>query len=278
MTDIVFMILVALLFVVCVVVAALLTNKPKISSIVLTVLALALLVWKAIEFCQYFVDESSFPYEISHWAYLVVGVIVLFSIKPLYLFGGFLAIISGLGYIIGALASPETYISNQHYLIGLSITSHLALLLIGFLLTFNVRRYKSTETIISLLGLFAIVGYGSLIANDILYPSHLSTIHRSAIYQIMTGDLLEYIIDPADITDLMRAFVPIGVLALAVILLFVFFAINRGLYKSRAKKVNLTPETMPLTPVGPIELIKYAATGRKDQRELLVYNLQAATN
>ncbi len=273
-----YMIIVIVGVALCILVAALLTNRPKVSSILVTLIALGLLVWKGYEYGRFFFGGSMFPYEISHWAYLLLGVVVLFSIKPLYLLAGYLATISGIGYLIGAIFGADSMIAtNTYYPIYLSLLSHLLLLFAGLLLVFNVRRYKGSDAVFGLLGLNVLIAYGYLLYEGVIYSDYTSIIKTSVIYKIISGDLLDLAIGNSGFVaeEWMYICLPIAIFGLAVLLLFFFFAINRGLFNARARKVSLKPAKYPLTPVGPFELIKYAATGRKDRRELLVYKLNA---
>lgn len=271
-----FVIVLAIIAVIAPILTIVLKHKPIASSTIVLICGLIVLIWKSIEFTYYFInDTGSVPIEFSHLSYFILGVTMVFSIKPLYMFSGFMSLISGIGFLVGGFVSPENMSSaTRGFPVALSVASHTLLLIAGLLLLFNVRRYKKSDFAFTALGLIACIVFAFLASKGIIYPNDQGSVNNAIIVKIANGDILEYVMAADKIENWMRILVPIAIFILAVLVMWLVYAINHRLYKTRAKKLGVDVSELPLTPVGLFPLIKRARHPRPNIQYSLTKKLE----
>ena len=182
-----------ILFILFLVLTIFLKNKFLIKLIIYSI-AIVLLVWKTIEFTYYGVTKTgSYPIEFSHISYFVYGAIILSGIKKFYFTAGIYGLLSGIGYIIGGLASPKTMLTSlPPYLVIMGYISHMLLLLGGLLTLFKVKRYPLKDIYITYIFLALTFIFAYLVKIKVFYPD-ANNLNSLIIMKLIDGSILSYI-------------------------------------------------------------------------------------
>lgn len=182
-----------ILFILFLILTIFLKNKFIIKLIIYSI-AIVLLVWKTIEFTYYGVTKTgSYPIEFSHISYFVYGVIILSGIKKFYFTAGIYGLLSGIGYIIGGVASPKTMLTSlPPYLVIMGYISHMLLLLGGLLTLFKVKRYPLKDIYITYIFLALTFIFAYLVKIKVFYPD-ANNLNSLVIIKLVDGSLLEYL-------------------------------------------------------------------------------------
>lgn len=86
----------------------LMRHHPKINSWLIFGIAVLLLVYKSCEYSYYAITHTGYsPVEFSHLSYLIFGAVFTFGFAKIGLFGAFVALLSGFGFLVGAIVSPS---------------------------------------------------------------------------------------------------------------------------------------------------------------------------
>lgn len=182
-----------ILFILFLILTIFLKNKFIIKLIIYSI-AIVLLVWKTIEFTYYGVTKTgSYPIEFSHISYFVYGVIILSGIKKFYFTAGIYGLLSGIGYIIGGVASPKTMLTSlPPYLVIMGYISHMLLLLGGLLTLFKVKRYPLKYIYITYIFLALTFIFAYLVKIKVFYPD-ANNLNSLIIMKLIDGSILSYI-------------------------------------------------------------------------------------
>ena len=153
-----------------------------------------LVVWKTIEFTYYGITNTgTYPIEFSHISYFVYGVIILSSIKKFYFTARIYGLLSGIGYIIGGVASPKTMLTSlPSYLVIMGYISHMLLLLGGLLTLFRVKRSPLKDIYIIYIFLALTFIFAYLVKIKVFYPDAIN-LNSLVIMKLIDGSILSYI-------------------------------------------------------------------------------------
>ena len=192
MTQILFLVMLVIGLIISLVFPIMLKGK-FINKIIIYVVAVGLLIWKTIEFSYYHINNKGvYPVELSHICYFLVSAIILSRIEVLYFTGGCLSFISGLGYYITALISPEKMLGqHSNPIVIMGFVSHTLLLLIGSILLFGYKRYKLKHFYIVPLISIIVLSYIVLVDRGIIFSGLASKGYF--ILDLINGRLLKYI-------------------------------------------------------------------------------------
>ena len=84
-------------------------NCQKTCVVLATLFALYALTAKTVEFASYRINGiAQYPVEFSHVSYFVLGAVALSGIKVLRPFASFCALLTGTGYLIALMLSPQS--------------------------------------------------------------------------------------------------------------------------------------------------------------------------
>ncbi len=182
-----------ILFILFLVLTIFLKNKFLIKLIIYSI-AIVLLVWKTIEFTYYGITNTgTYPIEFSHISYFVYGVIILSGIKKFYFTAGIYGFLSGIGYIIGGVASPKTMLTSlPPYLVIMGYISHMFLLLGGLLTLFKVKRYPLKDIYITYIFLALTFIFAYLVKIKVFY-SDANNLNSLIIMKLIDGSILQYL-------------------------------------------------------------------------------------
>lgn len=172
-------------------------HYPKISSWIIFGLAVFLLLFKSIEYSIYAITKTGYsPIEFSHLSYLIYGVVFTFGFVKMGMFGGFVALLSGFGFLMGAILSPASInsIPTQGmeyglYLVIMGYITHTFLFLGGGLALFCHRCYSLRQMVSTYIGLYSMVFYGVLVYVGALYNIQ-DPAHESNFIGLITGEYI----------------------------------------------------------------------------------------
>ena len=151
-------------------------------------------MWKTIEFTYYgIINTGTYPIEFSHISYFVYGVIIMSSIKKFYFTARIYGLLSGIGYIIGGVASPKTMLTSlPSYLVIMGYISHMLLLLGGLLTLFKVKRYPLKAYLFTYIFL-ALTFIFAYLAKIKLFYQDANNLNSLVIMKLIDGSILSYI-------------------------------------------------------------------------------------
>lgn len=215
---------------------ALVLRKRKLTLPVVFVVGVFLGVYRAVQFAHYAVEGmATYPIEISHIAYFTQAGILLSGIPQLQFFAGFLSLCCGIGYFIGAMASPGSMMANLDlFTVVQGVIIHGILLFCGILMLFGIRRYKKRVFLYTFLGLLLIVLFAYLVQSDVLYPGVSKGGY--VILKMIDGTLLNYLFPEMAVTPLVRSLTLSFILAVAILLAFLFYFLNHRLVQEEDEK------------------------------------------
>ncbi len=205
--------------------------KRRIALPIVFIVALSLGIYRAIQFSYYAIDgQSVYPIEISHIAYFTQAGILLSGIPQLQFFAGFLSTVCAIGYFIGAMASPDSMMSGlDEFTIIQGMVIHGLLLFCGLVMLFGIRRYKKRALLYSTTGILLVLLFAYLVKEDILYPGIPKGSY--VVLKMVDGTLLSYIFPEMIVSPLVQSLTTVFILALAILLSFAFYTINRSLFR-----------------------------------------------
>lgn len=114
---------------------------------VLWILSLIMLVYKIVEYIVYGVmgEITKIPIEYSALGYFIFSTVVVFKIKKLYGLAGFVACLSGFGYLIAfPFMGDGSFINHGVYLTIAALINHLFLFM-GSLFLMTFYRFKKND-------------------------------------------------------------------------------------------------------------------------------------
>ena len=114
---------------------------------VLWILSLIMLVYKIVEYIVYGVmgEITKIPIEYSALGYFIFSTVVVFKIKKLYGLAGFVACLSGFGYLIAfPFMGDGSFINHGVYLTIAALINHLFLFM-GSLFLMTLYRFKKND-------------------------------------------------------------------------------------------------------------------------------------
>lgn len=172
-------------------------HYPKASSWIIFGLALFLLLFKSAEYSFYAITKTGYsPIEFSHLSYLIFGSVFTFGFIKIGMFGGFVALLSGFGFLMGAMMSPASINSTTTqgmgygmYLVVMGYISHTFLYIGGGLALFCHRCYSLRQIVSTYIGLYSMVFYGVLIYIGALYNIQ-DPAHESNFISLITGEYI----------------------------------------------------------------------------------------
>lgn len=102
-------------------------------------------------------------------------------------------LLSGIGYIIGFIASPQTMLTSlPSYIIIMGYTSHMLLLLEGLLACFKVKKYPLKDIYTLYIFLIQTLIFAYLVKIKVFYPD-ATNLNSLVIIKLVDGSLLEYL-------------------------------------------------------------------------------------
>lgn len=210
---------------------AIFVRKKRIIAWILIFLAAIILTRKTIEFAYYgLTNTGTYPIEISHISYFVFGVIILSGVTKLYFTAGIFALLSGLGYIVAGVASPQTVINSlPTHLFIMGIISHMILLLGGILVLFDFTKYSKKYFYFPLIGLCLVLLLAYLVDNKYLYPN-ATGLDNLVVIKLINGSILTYL--GVDSNNLILNYLATGAIFVAVIIIiYLINVINNKIFK-----------------------------------------------
>lgn len=114
---------------------------------VLWILSLVMLMYKIIEYFVYGImgEITKIPIEYSAVAYFIFSIVVVFKIEKLYGLAGFVACLSGFGYLIAfPFMGDGSFINHGVYLTIAALINH-SFLFIGSLWLMTSYRFKKSD-------------------------------------------------------------------------------------------------------------------------------------
>ena len=167
----------------------LMRHHPKINSWLIFGIAVFLLVYKSCEYSYYAITHTGYsPVEFSHLSYLIFGAVFTFGFAKIGLFGAFVALLSGFGFLVGAIVSPS-FMADDLYLVIAGYISHTLLFIGGGLALFDHKYYSWKQIYGTYIGLFSMLMYGVLIYTGVLY--HLDDpVGSSNFIKMITGEFM----------------------------------------------------------------------------------------
>ncbi|MBO8414563.1 MAG: hypothetical protein IAC78_03750 [Firmicutes bacterium] len=217
----------------------LLGKNQRVAKKAIFVISLVLLIYKIAEYCYkgLIIHKPVYPVEISHISYFVVGTVGAFGFKKPLFFAGFLSLISGIGYTIGAVVQPYIITETLNtYEMWQGVATHFILFVLGFLILFESGELKIKDWWATLLGLVLLVCYVLLVHYKYIFPK--ANLKSIIIDKIITGDILAYVMDPSAITPFLRTLILILIVIVFTSLIFVFYYINHRKYVTNIKDAS----------------------------------------
>ncbi len=114
---------------------------------VLWILSIVMLVYKVIEYAYYLLsgELTKLPIEYSALAYFIFSFVIVFKIKKYYGLAGFVACLSGFGYLIAfPFMGDGSFINHGVYLTIAALINHLFLFM-GSLFLMTFHKYQKSD-------------------------------------------------------------------------------------------------------------------------------------
>ncbi|MDE6189796.1 MAG: hypothetical protein K2G37_05885 [Clostridia bacterium] len=219
------------------VIAWLIRNDRKTVMLVMITLASVLLTYKTIEFAYYRIARKGlYPVEFSHISYFVFAATACMGAKKMRAFAGICSVFAGFGYLIGAVFSPNSIVTEASAIVNIpiSILQHEVLWFVGLLLLFNVDRYSIKEIWVSIVGVAVMVIFSVLVYNRIIYKDFVNR-DKMIIIKIVTGKIAEYLTGPGNLSMVWQVITAVAMAIASAGLLVSFYFINEAAFKKREK-------------------------------------------
>jgi len=114
---------------------------------VLWILSIVMLIYKVIEYAYYLLsgELTKLPIEYSALAYFIFSFVIVFRIKKYYGLAGFVACLSGFGYLLAfPFMGDGSFINHGVYLTIAALINHLFLFM-GSLFLMTFHQYKKSD-------------------------------------------------------------------------------------------------------------------------------------
>lgn len=114
---------------------------------VLWLISIIMLIYKVVEYLVYFYrgELTKIPIEYSAIAYFIFSIVIVFKIKRFYGLAGFVACLSGFGYLISfPFMGDGSFINHGVYLTIAALINHLFLFM-GSLFLMTFHQYKKSD-------------------------------------------------------------------------------------------------------------------------------------
>lgn len=260
------------IFIVLTLTALLLSRSRKASAYFTWFLALALLIFNAVYFIVNRDSRGWYPVEFSHISYFVLGVTVVMGCKRLMALGGYCAMLTGLGYVLAGVVSPASLLTTSYDAVELTISviRHELMWMCGFMVFFNVGRFRMKDVWMSLLGVFLMVGFSMLVRFKLIYPG-FDDYEREhmQIWVIVTGSILEYVTGPLPFAARVISALIIGAAVIGTVV--GYYYANVRLNAAREKKRIKIGARRDETAIGVLpflaKVVKYGRSSKSSARE-----------
>lgn len=228
---------------------AIMRNDRKTSMIVLFSLSSVLLIYKISEFIYYRIAGiPKYPVEFSHISYFILGVTVVSGVKSMRPFAGICSLLAGVGYIITATFSPDTFVANgsNTYYIVMGVIQHELLFFAGCILMFDIDKYSIKNIWVPIAGIAIMVLFSIAVHERIVYPDYDER-DKMIIYEIVTGTILRHVMPAEKITLALRIITAIGIGFASAGLLVGFYSVNKRYFERREnRKIKITGENFQM--------------------------------
>lgn len=218
-------------------------NCQKTCVVLATLFALYALTAKTVEFASYRINGiAQYPVEFSHVSYFVLGVVALSGIKVLRPFASFCALLTGTGYLIALMLSPQsmaTGFRSTGYFLH-SVFVHNCLFAGGLLFMLGGDRFRYKNFYISLAGFICILGFADLVRAGVIYKD-ITYKDDIILLKIMDGRILEYVVDPQSLTPALKGIAVAAIFVAVVALMALIYFISNKVCDKRLKKRGETP-------------------------------------
>ena len=217
---------------------ALMRNNRKASMITLFSISSVLLLYKISEFIYYRVAGiPKYPVEFSHISYFILGVTVVSGVKSMRPFAGICSLLAGVGYIITATFSPDTFVANgsNTYYIVMGVVQHELLFFSGCILMFNIDKYSIKNVWVPIVGIVVMVLFSIAVHERLIYPDYDER-DKMIIYEIVTGTILRHVMAAEKITVALKVITAFGIGFASAGLLVAFYLVNGKYFESRKKR------------------------------------------
>lgn len=227
MSEVAYVSIMAAAFIFSIMTAAILTKFRKYASYLIYALALIILIWKSVEFGIYGMNPNGTrPIEFSHISYFILGIVIVFGLKPLYPFAGFCSFLSGLVYMISAFVAPASLMRGMTgYLLPFAMTTHSLLFLEGLLIMLAFVKFRWRQLIYAFIGSACIIGYGLLVNKGIIFPDAPNR-NSSTLLQLIDGTILENIAPGIELDTAAKDWSRIGAAAIYSVFMLLYFIAN----------------------------------------------------
>lgn len=182
------------------------------------VIGTILLIEKIVEY----ILTPMLPTELSHWSYLLLGLVIMLHMRFLYFGAGSLGLLSAFGYFLGVMVFPPMFLQTMSTpTVIRGIITHSLLLLLSLHCLFSAKKVTLFDMAFPLLFTAALMVFNYLLVNyKVVLPGW--TTSGKALVMILDGTLLQYIVK-----DYPSWAVPVMQVAIGVSFVVVIFALNR---------------------------------------------------
>jgi hypothetical protein len=194
------------------------------------ILVSLLLIYKIAEI-PYEISHSYYviPYEVSHLAYYVVPLLLLSGLPGSDFASGALSLITGVGFLLGALIRPVT---------------HELLFFVSLPLLFTIRQYSKRDYL-AFLGMMAgFVIYFLLLKYRVIFPKEDFNPYSIAL-RVLDGSLVGYL--TPDVTLGLRVLFSSFCLLLVFGIPYLLLLVSLASFKRRKSKGRVTYPFIPFT-------------------------------
>lgn len=210
------------------------------------ILVSLLLIYKIAEI-PYEISHSYYviPYEVSHLAYYVVPILLLSGLPGSDFASGALSLITGVGFLLGALIRPDSLIEgmSRYETVRLLVT-HELLFFVSLPLLFTIRQYSKRDYL-AFLGMMAgFVIYFLLLKYRVIFPKEDFNPYSIAL-RVLDGSLVGYL--TPDVTLGLRVIFSLSCLLLVFGIPYLLLLVSLASFKRRKSKGRVTYPFIPFT-------------------------------
>lgn len=214
---------------------AFLRKNRKASMTVLFSISSVLLLYKICEFIYYRIAGiPKYPVEFSHISYFILGVGVVSGVKSMRPFAGICSLLAGIGYIITATFSPDTFVSSgsNTYYIVMGVVQHELLFFAGCLLWFDIDKYSIKNIWVPITGIAIMVLFSVAVHERLIYPDYDER-DKMIIYEIVTGTILKHVMPVDKITVALKVITALGIGLASAGLIVAFYSVNAKYFERK---------------------------------------------
>jgi hypothetical protein len=244
------------------VLAFLLRKDRRRIRISVSVLSFLLLVYKIGEGIYFGIHHLFFiPYEVSHLAYYVVPILLLLGFPGSDFAAGSLALISGVGFLLGAGIRPDSLIAgmNPYEEIRLLLT-HELLFFLALPVLFSFRSFGRGDYLVFAGTLLCFLAYFLLLKYRILFPAEDFNSY-SIVLGVLDGSLVKYLTE--DVTLPLRILFATGSILLVFLVPLLILLGTRKHWERKKKEGKRQNIFLPLW--GRYGLIPWEERRRKEK-------------